>query len=302
MYIGRFAPSPTGPLHLGSLYTALASFLDARHHQGKWLVRIDDVDIPRNAPGAADLILKTLEAFGLHWDETIYYESRHFNHYESALARLKALNLLYPCTCSRKKLADYAQHHGGGDRYPGICRDKNFHEQNDYAVRIRTDGAFIEFIDRLQGRFSENLNAAHGDFIIKRKDHLFAYQLAVVVDDQAQGVTHIVRGIDLLDSTSKQIFLQMLLGYPLPSYMHLPILVDQKGQKLSKQTYAQAVDQRNPGPVLFHLLQLLKQAPPEELIDALPQEILQWGISHWNPAPLQSWTQLCPSNGFVGLN
>ncbi|MCD2453013.1 tRNA glutamyl-Q(34) synthetase GluQRS [Methylicorpusculum oleiharenae] len=300
--MGRFAPSPTGPLHLGSLYTALASFLDARHHQGKWLVRIDDVDTPRNTPGAASLILKTLEAFGLHWDETIYYESQHINRYESALARLKALNLLYPCTCSRKHLTDYAHHHGGGDRYPGICRDKNFHEQNDYAVRIKTDNGVIEFFDRLQGEFSEHLNAVHGDFIIKRKDQLFAYQLAVVVDDQAQGVTHVVRGIDLLDSTSKQIFLQTLLGYRPPSYMHLPILVDEKGQKLSKQTYAQAVDQRNPSAVLFHLLQLLKQAPPEELINSLPQEILQWGISHWHPAPLQSWTQLCPSNGFAGLN
>jgi glutamyl-Q tRNA(Asp) synthetase len=280
----------------------LASFLDARHHQGKWLVRIDDVDTPRNAPGAISLILKTLEAFGLDWDETIYYESQHINRYDSALAGLKALNLLYPCTCSRKHLADYAHQHGGGDRYPGICRDKNFDQLNDYAVRIRTDNAFIEFIDRLQGRFSEHLNAVHGDFIIKRKDRLFAYQLAVVVDDQIQGVTHVVRGIDLLDSTSKQIFLQRLLGYSLPSYMHLPILVDEKGQKLSKQTYAQAVDQNNPSAVLFHLLQLLKQAPPAELINSLPQEILQWGISNWNPAPLQSWTQLCPSNGFAGLN
>jgi glutamyl-Q tRNA(Asp) synthetase len=280
----------------------LASFLDARYHQGKWLVRIDDVDTPRNAPGATSLILKTLEAFGLEWDETIYYESQHINRYNSALAGLKALNLLYPCTCSRKHLADYAHQHGGGDRYPGICQDKNFDQLDDYAVRIRTDNAFIEFIDRLQGRFSEHLNAVHGDFIIKRKDQLFAYQLAVVVDDQIQGVTHVVRGIDLLDSTSKQIFLQRLLGYSLPSYMHLPILVDDKGQKLSKQTYAQAVDQNNPSTVLFHLLQLLKQAPPAELINSLPQEILQWGISNWNPAPLQSWTQLCPSNGFAGLN
>ncbi|MGR9043959.1 MAG: tRNA glutamyl-Q(34) synthetase GluQRS [Gammaproteobacteria bacterium] len=295
-YIGRFAPSPTGPLHLGSLYTALASYLDARFHLGRWLVRIDDIDIPRNVFGASDDILRTLEIFGLKWDGAIYYQSRQLDRYQAWLDALRKKHLLYPCTCSRKTLAQSTRSLQLPERYPGRCKDKVFPVALPHATRIRVVNNPIEFFDRLKGQLSEEVAARHGDFIIKRKDGLFAYQFAVVIDDDAQRVNHVVRGGDLLDSTPRQIYLQHQLDLPRPSYMHVPLIIDQNGNKLSKQTLAQAVDQKNPRHVIFELLKLLRQAPPPELAECSLEEILAWGVAHWKPESLTKVETICPAH------
>jgi glutamyl-Q tRNA(Asp) synthetase len=283
-YVGRFAPSPTGPLHLGSLYTALASYLDARARRGRWLLRIDDIDTPRNVPGAVDSILATLEAYGLHWDGPVFYESGHLADYEQALSELQREGLLYSCTCSRKSLAELS---GRRDIYPGLCRNRSAVPSGQpYALRVKSDGGDIFFEDRLQGVICQNLAAEHGDFILKRKEGIVSYQLACVIDDHLQGVTHVVRGFDLVDSTPKQIFLQQLLGLPTPSYLHVPIILDSHGYKLSKQTLAEAVTMQNMFAVLFQLLELLKQKPPVGLRETSCSEILEWAVQNWNPEPL----------------
>lgn len=283
-YVGRFAPSPTGPLHLGSLYTALASFLDARARQGLWLLRIDDIDTPRNVAGAAGSILATLEAYGLHWDGPVFYESEHLADYEQALSELQKSGLLYPCTCSRKMLAELPGRH---DIYPGICRSRTaFPTDRPYALRVKSDGREIGFDDRLQGSIRQNLAEGHGDFILKRKEGIISYQLACVIDDHLQGITDVVRGFDLVDSTPKQIYLQQLLGLPTPSYLHVPLIIDSHGCKLSKQTLAEAVTMQNTAIVMFQLLELLKQQPPVELKQASCSEILEWAVQNWNPEPL----------------
>ncbi len=276
--IGRFAPSPTGPLHLGSLYTALASFLQARSQQGRWLLRIDDLDTPRNIKGATDAILKTLEAFGLLWDDEVYYQSRHIDVYNGVISDLQRSGLIYPCTCSRKTLAT----DGGTDIYPGICRDRQAPPDEPHALRVKVDNRSIAFQDELQGLISHKLAEQDGDFIVKRKDNIIAYQFAVVIDDDLQHVNHIVRGYDLLDETPKQIYLQQLLGLSAPRYMHVPVIVDEQGYKLSKQTQATAVDLKAPQRVIFELLRLLKQNPPVELQQAPAADLLDWAIEHWN--------------------
>ena len=275
-YIGRFAPSPTGPLHLGSLYTALASFLQARSQQGLWLLRIDDLDTPRNVKGSADSILKTLDAFGLHWNGSVVYQSQTLDVYHEILDQLVKDKLIYPCTCSRKTLTAI---------YSGVCRDKQTLPKSPYSFRIKTDNRSISFTDELQGLISHNL-AEHGDFIVKRKDDIIAYQFAVVIDDDRQHINHIVRGYDLLDSTPRQIYLQQLLRLVTPGYMHVPVIIDEQGYKLSKQTHATAVDLKKPHAVIFKLLSLLKQNPPDELQHAPPTELLSWAIEHWNPGML----------------
>jgi glutamyl-Q tRNA(Asp) synthetase len=283
-YVGRFAPSPTGPLHLGSLYTALASYLDARARRGRWLLRIDDIDTPRNVPGAVDSILATLEAYGLHWDGPVFHESEHLADYEQALSELQQLDRLYPCSCSRKMLAELPGRH---DIYPGFCRNRTtIPADQPYALRIKSDGRDIGFEDRLQGAICQNLAAEHGDFILKRKEGIVSYQLACIIDDQLQGVTHVVRGFDLVDSTPKQIFLQQLLGLLTPSYLHVPIIIDNHGYKLSKQTLAEAVTMRNTSAVMFQLLELLRQKPPLGLKQASSAEMLEWAVQNWNPEPL----------------
>jgi glutamyl-Q tRNA(Asp) synthetase len=287
-YIGRFAPSPTGPLHLGSLYTALAGFLDARSHQGKWLLRIDDLDKPRNVEGAADSILKTLEIFGLAWDDSVAYQSQSLDVYNGILDRLTAKQLSYPCVCSRKTLAAVHAEASLSDVYPGLCRDRMISPDVPYALRIKTDTGIISFRDRLQGLVSDNLAEQHGDFVIKRKDGIIAYQFAVVIDDHLQQVNQVVRGVDLLESTPKQIYLQQILGLATPEYMHVPIIVDRQGYKLSKQTLATAVDIKNPQSVIFELLVLLQQNPLHELAKASLTELLAWAIAHWNPASLKN--------------
>ncbi len=276
-YTGRFAPSPTGPLHLGSLLTALASYLDARSRSGIWRVRMEDLDPPREMSGAADSILRTLERYGLHWDGTVLYQSQRHALYEEAVQQLLQKKLAFYCTCSRKDLQLL-----GATAYPGTCRHQHTLPRTDFAIRAQVNDTPITFDDALQGHCTFNLSTDGGDFIIKRKDGLYAYHLAVVIDDVAQSITHIVRGSDLLDSTPRHIHLQRLLGLPTPHYAHLPVLVNAQGQKLSKQTFAAPLPEDNPVPALFACLQSLGQHPPAELQQASRDELLHWGTAHWS--------------------
>jgi len=284
-YRGRFAPSPTGPLHFGSLVAAIGSYLDAKHHHGTWLVRVEDLDTPRCVPGAAEDILRTLELFGLHSDEPVIYQSRRTAAYEEALQQLQSSGAAYPCCCTRKEIADSALHGIEGFVYPGICRNGMAHQRATPAWRVRTDlnPSPVEFIDALQGRISQNLVKEIGDFVVKRADGLFAYQLAVVVDDAFQNITHIVRGADLLASTPRQLYLQQLLALPDPHYMHLPIAVNEAGEKLSKQTLAAPVDASQPVTTLLRVLGFLRQEPPAELAVGDIRTLLDWAILNWQP-------------------
>ena len=276
-YVGRFAPSPTGLLHFGSLMTAVGSFLDARACGGRWLVRIEDLDPPRETPGASEEILRTLEAYRLHWDGEVWFQSRRHEIYQAQIDRFIENRQAFYCTCSRKPLI---RQYGG--HYPGICRGRFVRPDKPSAVRLLTHDNPIGFDDALQGHFEQRLESEIGDFIIKRKDGLYAYHLAVVMDDEAQGVTDIVRGLDLLDSTPRHLYLQQLLGYRTPRYLHLPIVVNHLGQKLSKQTFADPVPNENPGPYLWACLSALGQQPPQELRRASPAELIRWGTEHWH--------------------
>lgn len=282
-YCGRFAPSPTGPLHFGSLVAAVGSFVDARAHRGTWLVRIEDLDPPREVPGAADDILRTIEALGLAWDGPILHQSTRLASYRAALEQLQRLGVLFGCACTRREIAD--SNIGGLDRglvYPGTCRYGLPPGRVPRAQRVRVNDAAIEFEDALHGRVRQELARTVGDFVLARTDGFFAYQLAVVVDDAAQGVTDVVRGADLLDSTPRQIFLQGLLGLPTRRYLHLPVATDRAGNKLSKQTGAAPVDRARPTAALLHALAFLGQRPPADLGRARPPEILEWATVHWN--------------------
>jgi len=241
MYAGRFAPSPTGPLHFGSLVAALASWLDARAAGGRWYLRIEDLDAPRSQPGAAAQILRTLEGFGLEWDGEVLCQSARSERYAAALARLAGHT--YACGCSRREIADSSLGLAadGAQIYPGSCRAGLPPGRPARAVRLRTGGAPIEFVDRLQGRQRQDVEHEVGDFVLLRADGRFAYQLAAVVDDAAQEISDVVRGADLLESTARQICLQRLLGYPQPRYLHVPAAVNAAGEKLSKQTGAEPV-------------------------------------------------------------
>jgi len=285
-YRGRFAPSPTGPLHFGSLVAAIGSYLDARHHQGKWLVRIEDLDTPRTVKGAAGEILGTLEAYGLYWDEGVIYQSRRTSAYEEAFHRLNDAGAVYPCACSRKEIADSALQRGDEPVYPGTCRNGMAQGRNARAWRVRVNDTRIAFDDRMQGNINQELATGVGDFVVLRADGLFAYQLAVVVDDAAQGITDVVRGADLLYSTPRQIHLHQLLGLATPAHMHLPVAVNAQGQKLSKQTLAQPVDKNNAVATIFDVLVFLRQAPPAELQHATAEQLLEWAIANWQPDSL----------------
>lgn len=286
-YVGRFAPSPTGPLHFGSLVAAVASYCDAKANDGKWLVRMEDLDKPREVKGAANDILRTLEAFGFEWDgenfnTKIMYQSQRTEFYENALQTLKNKGLVYPCTCSRKEIADSAIASGiEGTIYPKTCLKHAMKPNTHAAYRAITLDQNIIFLDEIQGEISQNLACDVGDFILKRADGLFAYQLAVVVDDAAQGVTHIVRGADLLDSTPRQIYLQQLLGFATPHYAHVPVASNLAGEKLSKQTLAKPIGMRAPGHALFDALSFLGQHPPAEIKNAALDEIWQWAMTNW---------------------
>lgn len=285
-YRGRFAPSPTGPLHFGSLVAALGSWLDARTHGGEWLVRIEDLDPPREAPGAAAAILAALETLGLWWDGEVVRQSRRTERYVEALRQLHAEGWAYPCACPRSRVAREAPRRGPlGPVYPGTCR-RAPHGPPPHALRVRVDGAQVGFRDRLQGEQQACLQEVVGDFVVHRRDGLTAYHLAVVVDDAAQGITDVVRGADLLEATWCHLHLQHLLGLPEPRYLHLPVAVGPDGAKLSKQTGAPPVDLRRPGLALARALAFLGHPPPRELRGAPPAELLAWAVSAWSTARL----------------
>jgi glutamyl-Q tRNA(Asp) synthetase len=272
-YRGRFAPSPTGPLHFGSLVAALASWLDARAAGGEWLVRIEDVDQTRTVPGAADEILRTLEAFGLAWDGEVAWQSRRTALYEAALERLRAGGYVYGCRCSRREIADSGLMGLEGAIYPGTCRRLALPPGPGIAERMVAAQAPVTFVDRAMGTISQRVCRDIGDFVVKRRDGLFAYQLAVVVDDADQGITDVVRGADLLWSTPRQILLQRALGLDTPRYLHFPVVTNAAGEKLSKQTGAQAVDPAQASGLLAHALEFLGQpaaepGPPGEMLEA----------------------------------
>lgn len=270
-YVGRFAPSPTGPLHFGSLLTAVASYCDAKAQQGQWLVRVEDTDIPRIYPGSEQHILQCLEAFQLYPDAEIIFQKDRLALYETVIEQLHAIGQVYACACTRKML-------GSNHIYAGTCRDLGLAFEHQ-AIRVKVQDQRICFQDRLQGQHCSNLKDELGDFVLKRRDGIINYQLAVVVDDHLQGITHVVRGADLLDNTERQIWLAQLLGYPTLSYMHLPLAMNDHGQKLSKQNLAKALDPKQAPELLQQALHALHQ--PEVDIDR-PEIMLQQAVAQWN--------------------
>ena len=284
IYRGRFAPSPTGPLHFGSLVAAVGSYLDAKAHGGVWLVRMDDLDLSRTVPGAADLILRSLESLGMAWDEPVVYQSKRSAAYEAALKVLKKRKLIYPCACSRREIADSAVGGLDGPIYSGTCRKGLLAGRAARADRVITDNTRIELKDVIQGKIVHSLERQVGDFVVKRADGYYAYQLAAVVDDAAQGITDVVRGADLLDSTTRQIYLQQLLGYTTPRYAHLPVAVNVLGEKLSKQTLAAPIDNRELLATLNAVLAFLGQdtitdADPKKMADFWKRAIAGWDLA-----------------------
>jgi glutamyl-Q tRNA(Asp) synthetase len=277
-YVGRFAPSPTGPLHLGSLVTAVASFLHARQSGGEWLVRIEDIDPPREAPGAAADILRTLEALDLEWDRPVLFQSSRFPIYREAAQRLLASGAAFRCTCSRSSIRATEATPG---RYAGTCREKGI-SNGETAVRVRVEEpAAIRFLDGVQGEQIVRLDQTTGDYVVLRRDGLPAYHLAVVIDDAFQGVTSVVRGVDLLDSTAAHIHLQRTLGAPTPAYWHVPVVVNAGGQKLSKQTGATPVASRDAAAVAVSVLALLGSEVPAELRGEPPRILWRWAQGEW---------------------
>lgn len=274
-YVGRFAPSPTGNLHLGSLYTAAASFLDARAHRGRWLVRMEDVDRPRVVAGSAERILATLESFGFEWHGEVLRQSDRSDAYAAALDDLHRRGLTFACSCSRLDLAHEP-------RYPGHCRDGPRDPAADLGIRLRVDPGFVQFTDCIQGLFRQDVSLASGDLILKRRDGGFAYLLAVVVDDAYQGVTRIVRGADLLDHTAAQIYLQKQLGLLSPTYAHVPALVEHDGSKLSKSARSVALEPSAALPQLLYVFELLGLAPPPSLAGASLATAWSWAVEHWH--------------------
>jgi glutamyl-Q tRNA(Asp) synthetase len=291
-YRGRFAPSPTGPLHFGSLVAALASFCDARHAGGEWLLRIEDVDLPRTQDGAEGAILDALARHGFEWDGPVVRQSERTGLYETALATLRAQDDVFPCACTRRDLDDTLPGAAGDRVYPGTCRNgipAGLANRTQRAWRLRIDrglGPCVAFRDRLQGTLQQHLAAEVGDFVVKRADGLFAYQLAVVVDDAAQAITHVVRGADLLASTPRQIYLQQRLRLEMPSYLHVPVAIDAHGEKLSKQTRAPPLPD-DPLPNLWQAWTFLDQLRPEGLAAPVTiREFWAYATAAWNPARL----------------
>jgi glutamyl-Q tRNA(Asp) synthetase len=288
-YVGRFAPSPTGPLHFGSLIAATASYLEARKHAGRWLLRIENIDPPREQAGATQSILNTLEAFEFEWDGPVRYQDSSRLKHEAALEILLDQGHAYRCGCSRSDL-ESVELGDLGPIYPGTCRGGT--DASATAVRVRTGNSPITFTDGLQGPQTQRLESESGDFIICRKDALIAYHLAVVVDDQDQGVTDIVRGCDLLDSTIRQIWLQQLLGYRTPSYLHVPTAVNDLGQKLSKRSGARGLSADEVDVMLLAALSALRQNPPAGLAGASLARIWDWALENWNIGYLRGETEI----------
>jgi glutamyl-Q tRNA(Asp) synthetase len=287
-YVGRFAPSPTGPLHIGSLVTAVASYLHARQARGEWLVRIEDIDPPREVPGAADSILSTLEALELEWDRPVLYQSSRLAAYRSTADGLLASHRAFRCRCSRSEIR--ASNEGESARYPGTCRERQL-PRGDAAIRARVDPGAVPFTDGLQGAIETDLDATSGDYVIVRRDGLPAYHLAVVLDDAEQGVTTIVRGVDLLESTAAHVHLQAVLGLATPRYYHLPVVVNEQRQKLSKQTGAQPIAAGEPG-VAARVLELLGLDVPAELTAERPSVLWQWAMTRWRIDSLRGCREL----------
>jgi len=280
-YRGRFAPSPTGPLHFGSLVTAVGSFLQARSQSGEWLVRIEDIDLPRTLAGAADNIMRTLEAFGLFWDGVVTYQSQRQADYRDALDQLARLGAVYACGCTRKEIADSSIRSIDGPVYPGTCREAARDARETHTLRVRTHDIEITLCDGIQGKLRWELARQIGDFVVRRADGVYTYQLAVVVDDATQEISEVVRGADLVHSTPRQIHLQRLLGLPTPAYAHLPVAVNVRGEKLSKQTLATAIGDREPVPILYQVLEFLGQRPPSGLRDCDLDSLWHWAVAHW---------------------
>ena len=277
-YTGRFAPTPSGYLHFGSLVAAVASYLDARAVGGRWLVRMEDLDPPREMSGAQAAILQTLERYGFEWDGPVERQSERSEAYAAVVEQWLRSGLAYACTCSRKQLE------GSGGIYPGTCRNAGHDWHGEVAIRIRVPELEYAFVDRVQGEFRQHLGREVGDFVIRRRDGLYAYQLAVVLDDAWQGVTDIVRGADLLDNTPRQLYLQELLGIAHPRYLHVPLIVQPDGHKLGKSYRSPPLAAEQAAPLLLRALKALGQAAPAELAGATPAEVLAWGVAHWDAA------------------
>ncbi|GAA5163197.1 tRNA glutamyl-Q(34) synthetase GluQRS [Viridibacterium curvum] len=280
--IGRFAPSPTGPLHFGSLVAALGSCLTVRTRDGRWLLRMEDVDGPRCVPGAADEILRQLETLGFAWDGDVAWQSRRSEAYAAALERLQRSGHVFGCACTRREVADSGLARDGSPRYPGTCRGGLPAGREARAWRFAAPAGDLHWADLLQGEQVEDVAHDVGDFVLKRADGLFAYQLAVVVDDAEQGVTEVVRGADLLDSTARQIALQRALGVVQPAYAHLPVACNAAGEKLSKQTLARSVSDLRPAVALSAALRFLGQPTPDALARATVREVWEWALAHWD--------------------
>lgn len=281
-YIGRFAPSPSGPLHFGSLVAALGSYFQARANNGKWLVRMEDLDPPREMPGAATLILSTLEAYHLNWDGEVLYQSKRHNAYQEQIDEWLLTERAYYCRCSRKQIKAL------GGFYLGTCRHKKITSENESAVRLRVDKPIMHFNDKIRGRIEIPPALAAEDFIIKRRDGLFAYNLAVVLDDIEQGITEVVRGADLIEPTGRQIGLYQLLNATPVNYLHLPLAIDEFGHKLSKQNHAEPIDLKDPKPTLIQAMKFLGFTIPKEVQASKLNEILAWGCSNWSINELPS--------------
>ncbi len=282
-YRGRFAPSPTGPLHFGSLVAAVGSFLQARSVQGEWLVRIEDIDPPREQPGATAQILAALESFGLEWDGALLYQSSRYDTYRSVVSDLIRQGNAYPCTCTRSEIRAHNLRHTGSasTRYPGICREGVSHPGRRPAIRLNVPSVAIQFEDREVGSYCQNIAEVGGDFALRRRDDLYAYQLAVVVDDAEQEITEVVRGQDLLELTPGQIYLQQVLGLTTPDYLHLPLVKTPAGEKLSKQTGALPLDLARTPELLHSALAFLHLSPEAEQRHAAVTEQLSWAIDKW---------------------
>ena len=287
-YIGRFAPSPSGPLHFGSLLAALGSYFQAKSHHGQWLVRIEDLDPPREMPGASSLILKTLEAYHLYWDGNVVYQSERHSLYQAQIEQWLASGQAYYCQCTRKQIKAL------GGFYPGTCRTLALTNHHDCAIRLRMTHPVYQFEDRRHGTLTIPNALADEDFIIKRRDGLFAYNLAVVLDDIDQGVTEVVRGADLIEPTGRQISLYKMLDVAPVNYLHLPLALDVNGQKLSKQNHAKALDNDQPKPALLDAMQLLGFDFDKEISDLPIGEIIQWGVDNWHLSQLPASTKITP--------
>lgn len=287
-YIGRFAPSPSGPLHFGSLVAALGSYFQAKAQNGKWLVRIEDLDPPREMPGASELILKTLEAYQLHWDGEVVYQSQRHDLYQSQIDAWLKSGQAYYCQCTRKQIKD------SGGFYTGTCRDRHLSDSGNNAIRLKMTAPIYQFDDQKHGLLTIPSALADEDFIIKRRDGLYAYNLAVVLDDIEQGITEVVRGADLIEPTGRQISLYKMLYKQPVSYLHLPLALGENGQKLSKQNHAPAIDICNPKPALLDAMRFLGFEITKDIEQSEISAIIAWGIKTWQLQQLPDSTEITP--------